>query len=376
MAKKSSFADIEKEITLRVYSMSKIGESRHEFKEKKIDTNNVFTSPTTMKNTTDVVKRFMNYQYETRGTKSINQITVKDIDKWLDRGRKKFDENGNVIKDGWEKSTTKVYANDLCKFFNIKGGLEGLGIKLDSVSYLDTTRSRKDERANEKYDRDKNYKYVKHNDPDVRNVMKFCEGAGLRKSEALAIRGDQIQVRPYLNSITGKYEERVCVVFQGKDKNMTKGGRPRIVPVLKEYEQHALNMKNKNENQRDRVFGGDIPKKVAKADIHGDGRRVYAVKLYNELKSRFGENLNKNEQISKSAKVQHFKFLANEQQFREKHGQLNDKGNKIYTLVSRVYETRPEGKKDIQRYDRVLLREVSLALGHFRESTVVESYFN
>ena len=353
----------------KMNNMNYIGKNRHDYKyvlnertgqyENKTY-NKVFNHGSSMTEMKRVVRNFMKYQHGTRGVKSINDINTKDIAHWV----KKQEESGGWRGEGLAPSSVKTYANHLCKFFQVEGGfktLRELGVKLETVKYTDATRSRVD-RVHDKQ--------VNLNNPKVQRAIEFNKGVGLRRNELENIRGDQIQSRNYYNKATETYEKRLVIVFEGADDaKMTKGGRERIVPVLKSHEQVVLNAKNNLANSNDKVFG----KINGRLDIHAI-RRGYAKSYYNELKKEIGEKLNKNERVPASSHVSLKDFKENPDN---------------YKSVSRVYETRKTKtiinekgeevrvrlpKEEQDSYDRVLVKEVISALGHNRDNVVPMHY--
>jgi integrase len=98
-----------------------------------------------------------------------------------------------------------------------------------------------------------------------RDLVDFCKATGLRRHELKALRvidvyynGDRLQVD----------------VHQGK------GGRPRSVPVLKQFENRVMDIIS-SKNLEGQVFDR-IP---VRADIHGY-RREYAASYYKELSGK------------------------------------------------------------------------------------------
>lgn len=363
--KNTDFEKIQVEIAQKMKSMEYVGKSRHDYKNfynhktgqyEDQTKDKIFSHGSSMTEMKRVATNFMKYQYENRGVKSINEISPKDVSYWVSKQQK----TGGWKGEGLAASSVKTYANHLCKFFQVKGGFNSLDVKFESVKYTDVTRSRLDRQHD---------KEINMNRPEVKKVVDFNKGLGLRRNELENFRGDQIQYRNYYNKASETTERRLVIVFEGDDKTMTKGGRERVVPVLKSHENMVLNIKNNLSNETDKVFGKTNPK----LDIHAL-RREYTQGYYKELKNRLGEVIDKKVRVPASPHVSLKDFK-------------NNPGD--YKTLPRGYETRrtmtivdengeeksvrlPKEKQDT--YDRVLLKEVSSALGHNRPNVVPNHY--
>lgn len=105
-----------------------------------------------------------------------------------------------------------------------------------------------------------------------------------------------------------------------------KGGKPRVAPVLREYEQDIREIKERTQRQEKVIE--NIPKQ---APIHAY-RGEYAKNLYQEIKQERGVEKDRERDIIRT--------------------------------------------RDGRRYDRDITRQVSRALGHNRVDVVVSNYFS
>ncbi len=144
-----------------------------------------------------------------------------------------------------------------------------------------------------------------------RDLVTLSKGSGLRRHEIKALKPENIFEK----------DGRVCVkVERGK------GGKPRVAPVLRGYEQAIRDLRERTLDQEKVIE--NIPKQ---APIHAY-RGEYAKNLYQGIKQERGLEKNRERDI-------------------------------IHT-------------RDGRRYDRDITRQVSRALGHNRVEVVVSNYFS
>jgi len=192
------------------------------------------------------------------------------------------------------------------------------------------------------------------------DLITFCKCTGLRRSELAQIRGSDLI----------KEGDAYYLEIQRN----TKGGRPRVSPVVGGKNEIELVLKLCNEAGEDKVF----PKPSKNADIHSY-RGEYATRIYNLHKRPLKEFKNERLIIYKNRIVKTYVSINGKRVF---------KGNEDYYItidgkrklisgfrdVSSVYYCRNELKGTY--YDRKALFEASRALGHNRESIVAEHYLS
>ena len=220
----------------------------------------------------------------------------------------------NRIDSGLSASTIKTDASSLAKLYNCS--TKDFNINTPARLRSEITRSR------EEVKRDKHFS-AKNN----KELINFARGTGLRRGELEQLKGQKL---------VWKGQKPYVVV----DVN-TKGGRHRESPIIGTQEQ-IRSIVNKIENTApdQKVWG----KVHSGADIHSY-RREYAQNYYNNIARPI-------EQIP------------------------YDRTNKGsgHKYQSQVYSCRSDLKGT--KYDKIAMKEVSLALGHSRIDIIAQHYLN
>lgn len=155
-----------------------------------------------------------------------------------------------------------------------------------------------------------------------KDIIEFGRGSGLRKSELALLKPEQIQ----------KNSENRVIIEIDKEKYgaQSKGGRNRIVEVLRDYQEHIWEMRENALIRGDRTVFEHIPNRL---DEHAL-RREYASLKYDEI---INYKIDNGEEVK------------------------ND------------YHTRDGSHRS---FDREVLKEVSENLGHNRINIVVKHYLD
>lgn len=204
--------------------------------------------------------------------------------------------------------------------------------------------------------RDKNFNEDLH-----RDLVTFCRCTGLRRSELLQIRGED------LRNIDGRW---FLEVTRG-----TKGGRPRTAPIVGSDEEiHAV-------IQQLQAAGS---KKVysyvsTNADVHSF-RADYATRIYNAKKRDLNEFRDERLVMYRSRVIDVYTSLGCHRDPSIRPGIYTGKKKKDgspeyvegYKDAPSAYYCQKDLKKTV--YDRLALLEASQALGHNRESVVADHY--
>jgi integrase len=129
----------------------------------------------------------------------------------------------------------------------------------------------------------KNRRVIKDfSEKNNRDLVTLSKGSGLRRHEIKALKPENIFEK----------DGRVCVkVERGK------GGKPRVAPVLREYEQDIREIKERTQRQEKVIE--NIPKQ---APIHAY-RGEYAKNLYQEIKQERGVGKDRERDISAQGMV-------------------------------------------------------------------------
>lgn len=195
------------------------------------------------------------------------------------------------------------------------------------------------------------------------DMVTFCKCAGLRRSELVQIRGEDLTV--------GKDGNFYLSVTRG-----TKGGRPRITKLLGNPEELARIKEIFQEKGKKKVF----PSVSSAADIHSY-RSVYACKVYKAAERELKKYKNERLVIYKNRIVEVYTAAKpgpdrSKSQYYNSVGQKDRHGNIAmlpgYRDVSSVYACRIDQKSIY--YDRQAMFVTSQALGHNRESVIAGHY--
>lgn len=192
------------------------------------------------------------------------------------------------------------------------------------------------------------------------DLITFCKCTGLRRSELAQIRGTDLI----------KEGDAYYLEIQRN----TKGGRPRVSPVVGGKNEIELVLKLCNEAGEDKVF----PKPSKNADIHSY-RGEYAARIYNVHKREINEFKSERLIVYKNEIIK---------SYTSKNGRKLINGNEDYYTTIDGKRTLLKGFRDVRSayycrkdlkgtaYDRKALFAASRALGHNRESIVAEHYLS
>lgn len=215
-------------------------------------------------------------------------------------------------------------------------------------------RQRKDiKRSRGNAARDKNFSIVNNKD-----MVTFCKCTGLRRAELTQIRGSDLIERDgelYLNICRG-----------------TKGGRPRVSPVVGSLEEVEIVKKLCADACDNKIF----PAPNENADIHSY-RATYAKRVY-DMHKRDMEAFRRERLIVYKNNVVDSYTTKNGRRDRERFPNLyievdDEKRMKQgYRDISSSFYCRGDLRGKV--YDRRALFEASRALGHNREDVVAEHY--
>lgn len=206
------------------------------------------------------------------------------------------------ISEGKSAWTVRLRASALAKIYGCR--TTDFGVELPTRHRENIHRSRVEREHDRHFSTQNN-----------RDLINFCKGTGLRRKE--------------LSTLTWRD------IYRGEDGRIYvhvdrgKGGRSREVPVLRAYEQHIWNMRERAAMEgRERV----IEKIPQRADVHS-WRREYAMERYRELERE-----------------------RDQEDMRDRE---------------RYYH-----RRDGRVLDREILREVSRDLGHNREDVIARHYLD
>ncbi len=191
-----------------------------------------------------------------------------------------------------------------------------------------------------------------------KDLITFCRCTGLRRSELAQIRGNNLII----------HEGKLCVDVS---KN-TKGGRPRISPVVGSDEEIDTVKRLCAEAGEGRVF----PKPNRNADIHSF-RAAYAAREYDAHKREVKEFKNERLIVYKNKIIDSYiskNGKRDVKRFEHLYTVIDGKSKMLpgYRDVSSVYYCRTDRKG--AAYDRRALFAASSALGHNRETVVADHY--
>ena len=191
-----------------------------------------------------------------------------------------------------------------------------------------------------------------------KDLITFCKCTGLRRSELAQIRGSNLII----------HDSRFCIEV---NRN-TKGGRPRISPVVGSDEEIDTVKRLCAEAGEGRVF----PKPNRNADIHSF-RAAYAAKVYEAHKREVSDFKNERLIVYKNKIIESYiskNGKRDVKRFEHLYTVIDGKSKMLpgYRDVSSAYYCRTDRKG--VAYDRRALFEVSKALGHNRETVVADHY--
>ena len=193
-----------------------------------------------------------------------------------------------------------------------------------------------------------------------RDLITFCKCTGLRRAELAQIRGTALI----------EHEGRLCLDI----RRGTKGGRPRISPVIGSSEEIEVVKKLCAEAGDNKLF----PNPSENADIHSF-RAEYATRIYNACKRDVSEFKNERLIIYKNKVVDSYTTKCRRKnigKFASLYVSVGGRQRMLpgYRDVSCAYYCRSDLKGAV--YDRRALFEASQALGHNRETVVAEHYIH
>ena len=258
------------------------------------------------------------------------------------------------IDRGLSAYTIKIQAASLAKIYHCK--ITDFAIQTPARSRANIQRSRGEK------ERDKNFNENIHQD-----LVTFCRCTGVRRAELEQIRGTDLT-----QDENGNY---FLSVVKG-----TKGGRPRISPIMGSKEEIEKVVQMMNAAGKEKVF-----KKISThADVHGY-RAQYATRVYEANKRPLEAFKNERLIIHKNRVIASYTskncHVVDREKYKEYYSTTKkEKRGKYpamlpgYRDVSSMYHC----KKDLAGtvYDRRALFAASNALGHNRESVVAEHYIN
>lgn len=214
------------------------------------------------------------------------------------------------IDEGKSAWTVRLRAAALAKIYGCK--TTDFGVELPTRHRENIHRSRQ-EREHDRHFSARNN----------RDLINFCKGTGLRRKE--------ISTLTWRDIYRGEDGRTYVHVDRGK------GGRSREVPVLRAYEQHIWNMRERAASEgRERV----IEKIPQRADVHS-WRREYAMERYKEIERE-----------------------RDQEELRERERERDQEEMRWYR------------RRDGRTFDREILREVSQNLGHNREDVIARHYLD
>ncbi len=258
------------------------------------------------------------------------------------------------IDRGLSAYTIKLQAASLAKIYHTS--IDKFNIETPARSRADIKRSRGEK------ERDKNFNETIHQD-----LVTFCCCTGVRRAELEQLRGTDL-----IQGKDGKYYLNIV--------RATKGGRPRISPLVGNKEEIEKVVQMMNNAGEKKVFG----RISTHADIHGY-RSQYATRVYEANRRPLEAFKNERLIIYKNHVIASYTskncHVVDREKYKEYYSTTKkEKRGKYpamlpgYRDVSSMYHC----KKDLAGtvYDRMALFAASNALGHNRESVVAEHYIN
>ena len=191
-----------------------------------------------------------------------------------------------------------------------------------------------------------------------KDLIMFCRCTGLRRAELAQIRGTDLIAQD------GQYYLNI--------KRGTKGGRPRVSPIVGNNDEIETVKKLCIQAGNDKIF----PNPSKNADIHSY-RAAYAQRIYDASKREDSEFKNERLIVYKNNVVESY-ITKNGRRKSSKHPHLYTEQNGVkrmlpgYRDVSAAFYCRHDKKGVV--YDRRALFKASRALGHNRETVVAEHY--
>lgn len=193
-----------------------------------------------------------------------------------------------------------------------------------------------------------------------KDLIIFCKSTGLRRAELMQIRGTDLIM----------HEGELCLDV----KKGTKGGRPRISPVVGSEDEIETVKRLCEVAGANKVF----PKPNENADIHSF-RAAYATSIYGANKRDYKDFRNERLIVYKNQVVDSYKTKNGRRDAKLFSHLYQAVGNRQrmlpgYRDVSSAYYCRSDRKGE--SFDRKALFVASRALGHSRESVVAEFYLH
>ena len=323
----------------------KIGNKKHQDKKKGISNNYIYSWGSY-------------HAYMQQWCDFVGWCKSAPIRKELDRKPRTLEECRLYVSDYIDSSikrdlspyTIKLRVAALAKLYGCKA--EDFGISTPARERRNIFRSRN------VATRDKHFSTKKNAD-----LITFCKCTGLRRAELQQIRGTDLVYKngkPFLKVTRG-----------------TKGGRPRISPIMANNEEITTVIGMLNNAGDNKVF----PKVPTHADVHSY-RSEFATRVYNAFKRPMSAFKNERLIVYNNRVVDVYEALGRFPD-RARYAHLYD-GTKTdkhtgkpkmllgYRDVSSMFYCRGDRVGEI--YDRRALFEASKALGHNRESVVAQHY--
>lgn len=337
MSKKKYHLTLHQQAYDRLKSMQAFGESKKEAivngtAKDKIFAYNTFN--TYWKHT----KYFVKYLNEKHPEVKTLKKARRYVNEWLQYRTDYVDTNGNHLS-AW---TIQTEAKALSKLF---------GIDPTDVDYFEPPKRRRSDIKRSRVDTERDRHFSKTNNDEL---IKFCQGTGLRRDELKNLRGKDLFSRETIESYIDKYKKKACLTSREEkafeimkdtlffDSNYFihikgKGGRERLAPIIGPNEEQIVERIKKTADE----------KKVwqyvnSNADIHSY-RSDYATAIYK----------------THARKIEDIPY-----------DRINKGSNMRYQSDVYVCRCDERGKK----LDRRAMLISSKALGHNRVSVVAENY--
>ena len=253
------------------------------------------------------------------------------------------------IRDGIDRGlsayTLKLQVSALAKLYGCTA--KDFDVETPPRKRIKITRSRGDA------ERDKHFSLANNKD-----LMTFCHCTGLRRAELAQICGNDLIVQG------GKYYLNI--------KRGTKGGRPRVSPVVGDDAERETVKKLCIQAGSNKVF----PHPSQNADIHSY-RAAYAQRIYDSQKREYKDFKRERLIIYKNHIVDSYTTKNGRRdigKFPHLYTEINGRKKMLlgYKDVSAAFYCRNDLKGTV--YDRRALFSASMALGHNRETVVAEHY--
>lgn len=275
---KSYHKDLHQQAYEKLTSMQAFGESKKEAKENGTDRYKIF-SFNTYETYYKHAKYFTRYVEKEHPECTTLKQARKYVNEWLQKRCDQVDENGKHLS-AW---TIQTEAKALGKLY---------GIQPDDEDFFKAPKRNRSEIVRSRGDRERDKHFSEQNNDEL---VKFCKGTGLRRSELMALKGKDLvtraQIEAKIKQIENKGESERSVHEQSqlnmlKDARLFqnseyfvyvrcgKGGRKRVSPIIsKQADKIIERMKN---TPRDAKVWEYVN---TNADIHGY-RAEYATNIY------------------------------------------------------------------------------------------------